>query len=246
VLAKHGSQIELSQPLYDAFEGKNREGINKTETADELSKRLDFVNDLPAVLRKSLRRTISARAKVLGLVANEVTKRFEKAGEPATESNTPQTPAPSAEAPAPEQPSTPPSDQEEKLLEIINGATSSDHLASIATTSNKLIEASPELKDAFQKKLEQVKSSEQQPDAHTSFEPMAKAQTTEWFTERIGTKIWMQGTNEEQWTGAYDVENDGFPAYLVGLQMTEGYTFRDLSPDEVEEPAAVAEETAAV
>lgn len=76
------------------------------------------------------------------------------------------------------------------------------------------------------------------PAAAPAAQPVAQSQKKDWFVERIGKRIWMQarpGSEESQYTGPYPTDSvldDAFPDYLLGLQQTEGYTFRDLTPEE--------------
>lgn len=71
----------------------------------------------------------------------------------------------------------------------------------------------------------------------------AMSQTKEWFEARIGKRIWMQGAikNTDHYTGPYPetgVLTDAYPDYLVTMQHSEGYTFRDLTPEEEKAAAA--------
>lgn len=62
----------------------------------------------------------------------------------------------------------------------------------------------------------------------------AQKQDLKWFEERKGKDVWMEHPNPAEFTGPYGIDGDEFPAFVFNDLQAQGFTFRDLTPADMQ------------
>ena len=63
---------------------------------------------------------------------------------------------------------------------------------------------------------------------------VAQKQELKWFEERKGKDVWMEHPSPAEFTGPYGIDGDEFPAFMFNDLQAQGFTFRDLTPADMQ------------